>query len=355
MKKLLLLAVLVTLVLSQGESAQRKVLAELFTSTTCSPCYAADNFYFNQWLPGYGGADRVITLAYHVWWPAPGNDPMYLANTAPVQTRNSYYGNNSAPNMRIDGFVNGGASYTSWPGAIEARFLDASPITVTLNGTRRGDTLNMNAQIYAETAVSSANWRVHWVVVEMDISEPQNSPSGYVPFVHHWVHRDMIPNASGTAITISQGQTVNMPQQIVLRSTWVASKSKVICFVQNNTDKKVQQAEVIDVGGLVNVSETQSDVPQTFGLEQNYPNPFNPTTNFQFTIPAARVGVGNLQFVGLKVYDLLGREIVTLVSRELKPGRYSVEFDGSRLASGVYYYRLIAGNFAETKRFVLLK
>ena len=81
---------------------------------------------------------------------------------------------------------------------------------------------------------------------------------------------------------------------------------------------------------------------------QNYPNPFNPVSHLEF-------GISDLGFVSLKVYDVLGREIKTLVN-EIKPaGTYKIEFDGSNFASGVYFYRLEAGGFVQTKRMVLIK
>lgn len=90
------------------------------------------------------------------------------------------------------------------------------------------------------------------------------------------------------------------------------------------------------------------EVAERFELMQNYPNPFNPTTiiNYQLAIS---------NWITLKAYDVLGREVVTLVNEYKGPGRYRVAWDAGSLASGVYYYRLIAGNLAETKRFVLLK
>ena len=81
---------------------------------------------------------------------------------------------------------------------------------------------------------------------------------------------------------------------------------------------------------------------------QNYPNPFNPVSHLEF-------GISDLGFVSLKVYDVLGREIKTLVN-EIKPaGTYKIEFDGSNFASGVYFYKLEAGDFVQTKRMVLVK
>jgi len=337
-------------------AAPRKIITEIFTSTTCAPCYNADNFYFNQWLPNYGGADQIITIAYHVWWPAPGNDPMYLANTTPVQARTSYYQpptNTYAPRMYIDGFIDGGSGYTSWPGAIEGRFLDASPISITLTGSRNGSTLEMNASITAEAVVNSANWRVHWLILEGDISEPQNSGSGYVPFVHHWVHRNMYPDANGSAITISQGQTIQIPRTITMNSAWVANSCKVVVFVQNNTDKKVQNAEVINVDLLTGVPGDGTGTPATFAIEQNYPNPFNPTTSISYS-------VSRESFVTVKVFNLIGEEVRTLVSQVRGVGTHHVEWDGTAndgkaVPSGVYLYQMTAGEFRDMKKMVLLK
>ena len=87
---------------------------------------------------------------------------------------------------------------------------------------------------------------------------------------------------------------------------------------------------------------------RSYTLLQNYPNPFNPTTNIEFRI--ADVG-----FVTLKVYDVLGRRVATLVNRVEQPGNYEVQFNGSRLASGVYFYRLVAGKHVITKKMLLLK
>jgi hypothetical protein len=89
-------------------------------------------------------------------------------------------------------------------------------------------------------------------------------------------------------------------------------------------------------------------VPAEFALLQNYPNPFNPATNIQWTLV-------NRVLTTLKVYDLIGREVATLVNEVKGPGTYSVRFDGSHLASGVYYYRLQAGDFVATRKLMLLK
>jgi hypothetical protein len=101
------------------------------------------------------------------------------------------------------------------------------------------------------------------------------------------------------------------------------------------------------------VREEAANVPSQFVLEQNYPNPFNPATKIQFSI-------ADRQLTIVKVYDVLGREVATLVNEVKEPGTYTVEFSakggsGSNLASGVYFYRLQAGDFVQTKKLMILK
>ena len=96
------------------------------------------------------------------------------------------------------------------------------------------------------------------------------------------------------------------------------------------------------------VREEAANIPSQFALEQNYPNPFNPSTKIQFTI------VNRLLTI-VKVFDVLGREVATLVNAVKEPGTYTVQFDGSNLASGVYFYRLQAGTYVETRKLLLLR
>jgi photosystem II stability/assembly factor-like uncharacterized protein len=101
---------------------------------------------------------------------------------------------------------------------------------------------------------------------------------------------------------------------------------------------------------ITDLKPTVSSVPTEFRLEQNYPNPFNSTTKIGFRVS----GLGSSD-VRLSVYDMLGREVAVLVNEKKAPGNYEVQFDGSGLASGVYVYRLSAGNYVESKRMLLLK
>jgi Secretion system C-terminal sorting domain len=104
----------------------------------------------------------------------------------------------------------------------------------------------------------------------------------------------------------------------------------------------------LSLNGVSAVENTANQSPMSYALNQNYPNPFNPTTVIQYQLPASSQ-------VSLKVYDVLGREVATLVDTKQSAGIYSVTFDGNNLASGVYFYRLQAGGFSDMKKLTLLK
>jgi hypothetical protein len=104
--------------------------------------------------------------------------------------------------------------------------------------------------------------------------------------------------------------------------------------------------------GLNGIHQISGEIPNEFSLSQNYPNPFNPVTKIKFSIPS--IGNGRDRSA-IKIYNALGREVQTLVNQSLQPGTYEVDWDASNHPSGVYFYELTSGNFAETKKMVLLK
>ena len=105
-------------------------------------------------------------------------------------------------------------------------------------------------------------------------------------------------------------------------------------------------------GGILNVplpvQKISSELPAEYGLCQNYPNPFNSITNVKFQM----VNSGNVKLV---FYDLLGKEVATLVNEELKAGVYEVRFDASDLPSGIYFYKLETNNYSDIKKMIILK
>ena len=105
--------------------------------------------------------------------------------------------------------------------------------------------------------------------------------------------------------------------------------------------------------GIIGVEPISSEVPTVYSLSQNYPNPFNPSTKIKFSLPQA-------ENVLIKIYDITGREVYTLVDQKLQPGIYnttwtSINNDGKSVASGVYFYRIVAGDFVESKKMILVR
>ena len=98
----------------------------------------------------------------------------------------------------------------------------------------------------------------------------------------------------------------------------------------------------------LSVKQLNNKIPDSYQLDQNYPNPFNPATTIRFSIP-------KLSYVTLKIYDIIGNEIATLVNEERAAGNYEIEFEGSKLSSGVYFYRIQAGSYTQIKKMILLR
>ena len=98
----------------------------------------------------------------------------------------------------------------------------------------------------------------------------------------------------------------------------------------------------------VSVNSVSNENVKGFSLSQNYPNTFNPSTHLEY-------GISALGFVSLKVYDLLGKEVKTLVNEVKPPGIYSTEFDGSNLPSGIYFYKIEVGHFSQVRKMILVK
>ena len=108
------------------------------------------------------------------------------------------------------------------------------------------------------------------------------------------------------------------------------------------------QTYTLHVHPTVGIDSETYQVPQEYALHQNYPNPFNPRTTLKYSVPQA-------SNVIIKVFDILGNKIETLVNEEKPAGSYEVEFDAVELPSGIYFYRLQSGSFVETKKMVLMK
>ncbi|CAF3700061.1 unnamed protein product [Rotaria sp. Silwood1] len=111
-----------------------------------------------------------------------------------------------------------------------------------------------------------------------------------------------------------------------------------------NAVNQIAIYDTVDVG----ISNIGTEIPEKYNLYQNYPNPFNPTTNIKFDVPTA-------SFTSLKVYDINGREVAELINQNLSAGRYEYSFNAAFLSSGIYYFKLVSGEYNQIKKMILLK
>ena len=191
---------------------------------------------------------------------------------------------------------------------------------------------------------------------------PPHSPSGLAgnlvagKVLLHWtpnlendiaryeVYRSAVPNFdSDTASVYAATSDTLYSDSNVIQNTNLYYAIRAVDIHDNRSPRSGEVAII-----FVNVAENASGVPTQFALRQNYPNPFNPSTTIGFSLPRAAHAV-------LKVFNTLGEEIETLISEELGAGTYTTRWDAASIASGVYFYRLQAGSYVETKKLILLR
>jgi hypothetical protein len=148
------------------------------------------------------------------------------------------------------------------------------------------------------------------------------------------VDTNVLATATGTGAPVS----ITIPSGMLS----IGQIMKVVIIKQNYY--RYQGNVVVGTSGIGNLT----NIPKEYALSQNYPNPFNPVTKIDYALPKDG-------FVKIKVYDILGKEVTTLVNQQLTAGYYSVDFDATNLTSGVYFYKIEAGRFNDVKRMILVK
>jgi photosystem II stability/assembly factor-like uncharacterized protein len=208
-------------------------------------------------------------------------------------------------------------------------------------------------------------WLVGWKSPGGVILKSTNGGSNWLPISlgilsNHYVEDVYFVDTSTGWVVGENGliiKTTNGGTSWDVQNSGTSNSLHSIHFIDQNIGWAVgDDATILHTtnGGVTFVNKKEIDEePIDFSLEQNYPNPFNPSTKINFEIPGQARNDNTL--VTLKVYDVLGNEIATLISEEKQPGTYEVEFDGTALPSGIYFYKLKAGYFVETKKMILLR
>jgi hypothetical protein len=297
-----------------------------------------------------------VAIRYHAWWA--GYDPFYNYNTSENRARIQYYpshpdGYYYTPYAWIDGHIRGAYNYDSWLQMVMGRHREESPLEIQLSGmysenTQEG-TLVMDITATGEIAYDQLHIMI--ALTESDIYYNGNNGTDY----HHQTMRDMIPNASGRVISISEGESIQLVQEFSCPDPIADRNAELVVFAQApaSDGREVLQAAKVLVPNLTQTGiEDDIEIPESIALGQNYPNPFNAETKIDFQT--------NGGAVTLEVYDLTGALVRTLVDGSLEAGHYSATWNGldesgSEVASGVYFYRLSSPDSELAKRMTLLK
>ena len=229
MNKIITIFLLTVLMINTSFSGDRNILVERFTSSTCVPCAQA-NPNMEAFL-AWADPNKATGISYHMNWPAPGNDPMYLINPIDNTARRTAYGVNSIPYWFFDGTYTGGTSYSLLQSLYTSRSMVLSPVTIVVTETRNGNNVNVQAEIYCEYAISNPNAVVHLAVVEK-LVQYASPPGTNGESSFHDVMRKLLPTASGIPVTLLPGEKTTLNYSYTMDPAWVPSQIQNLVFVQ---------------------------------------------------------------------------------------------------------------------------
>jgi hypothetical protein len=262
MKKLFTIFALILLLSQLTNAGDRMVIIERFTSWTCGPC-ASNNPTMEAWINSLD-ADKIVGIAYHMNWPAPGNDGFYIYNPTDNNARRSFYSINAIPQAQMDGLINIQSPYTQ--GGLSSYFNTRtnllSPITVIVTDSTFGDSVRVRARIYCEILMANPNVLVHFAMNERHkhFTSPPGT-NGEIDFYD--VMRRMNNNGTGQSATLYPGQTVILEKTFYKDPIWEPAQVMPIVFIQQgqemiNAGKKPNNFTLIPISGYKSVQQGQS-------------------------------------------------------------------------------------------------
>ncbi|MFA8342253.1 MAG: Omp28-related outer membrane protein [Rhodothermaceae bacterium] len=317
----------------------KKIVWESFTNTSCGPCAGANPTHEKVIS---NNPDNIVPMFLHVSWPS-NQDPFYVPASSLLNARTQYYGIQGVPSVVLNGKKSSSTgSEIGLANEINHELSNFSALKMTLSDNLSGNTWNCTVNIEVIGGLEPGDYKLHVGVTESDLSF--NAPNGEKHF--NWVLRNMYPSETGTALTLTEGATITKNIACNLDASWKKDKLEIFAFIQNDNTKEILQAEKIV--SYTDINDEISDLPEVYSLSQNYPNPFNPSTVIKYDLVETSK-------VKLVIYDILGRKVKTLVDKTQDAGSYKVNFDAKGIASGVYFYKIVAGEFSDIKKMLFIK
>lgn len=288
------------------------------------------------------GSNNLVTISYHI-----RSDPFQNSFST---GRANVYGVTGTPWIWCDGVYNQPGTYgtvhqdsVAFAGYYNSRHSVSSPVSITITGNYHAG--NRTGKVFASVTNTGTdtlkNQKLIYVITE-------NVPYSWGGLDTCFdLERSMMPNTMGLNMTLNPGATKADSQNFTLGSGWVNSRIKFVAFLQNGTPGEIRQGawipfSTLGVEGGAPIEPKNFD----FSLAQNRPNPFKGTSEIQFSLPKSGE-------VRLALYDAQGRLVRILTEGTETAGTHSVTVSG--LGSGVYFYRLEAGNTSLTRRMVVTK
>ncbi len=328
------------------------VVLELCTGTWCQYCPC-----------GHAIADAILqtyptTLVIEYHGPPSYPDPWVGFNG---NTIISSLGMSSYPTGTI-GRRTGVISRGSWfsQASYQATFMPDVKIELVKNYNEATRQLQITANVRALRTIDTTV-KINILIMEDNLVYAQtgNTSAGCIggpQYIHKHVVRDMINGALGEEYstgTWTVGTIKSKTWNYTVPTAYLANNCEigVFCYLVNGALASqsyiLNSAKTRFYGSPTQIGN-ENIIPFTFELKQNFPNPFNPQTNIHFTVPKNTKAT-------LKIYNSLGNEVATYLDEYISAGTYNVTFDGSNLPSGIYFYKLTAGDFSDTKKMMLIK
>ncbi len=234
MKRLISLVIIVITFLSLFQSSNagdRVMLIEFFTSSTCGPC-AQNNPILTAYMNS-ADQDRIAAIGFHMNWPSPGNDPMYLHNPTDNTTRRNYYGVNAIPAGFFDGIISVPLPYTQagFQSYFNQRKDLLSPVTIIVRDSTYGDSVLVRVNVLCETFLSNPNVVLYTAVYE-DLISYQTPPGTNGETQFHWVMRKMLPSGNGTPMILTPGVSKELVFRYKMDPAWDPGKIKNLVYIQ---------------------------------------------------------------------------------------------------------------------------
>jgi hypothetical protein len=315
------------------------VVLEIGTATWCQAC------------PGAAiGADDMIDNGHDVAVVEYHHNDNYSEPNG--EARLDYYQIIGFPTAVFDGtdkYIGGSYAQSLYPQYLpiyQTRKGIKTAFTMEIYGDNVGNDYSLTIRINKTATIPYQDLKLFMILTESNI------PYSWFGLDHlNWVERLVIPDSEGTAIDMMSNDVLDVGLDFTFDNAWDVVNCELAAFIQNADDKEILQATKVMVTDLIQVGigdDTEASLPRATALKGNYPNPFNASTAIEYSLSEE-------DMVTIRLFDILGREIATLVNERKQAGKHSVTVDASELGTGVYFYRMDTENFSGTRKMLLIK